>query len=479
MKKKKLKHTLVKNTLILIVSSMIIRILGLVNRVILTRLLGNEGISLYMIILPSIMLFLSLGSLSLNVTVTKLIAEKKDLSVISRSIKIAIISSIIVGIVLIIIAKPLAFSWLKQKDAYYPILLLVPLIVLTALNSVLRGYFNGIKKVNIRSISILVEQIVRITLSVILLLYFLDRGIVFAVCITIFAMGIGELGSLIYITIMIKKYRPAKLAKTSSSEVLNIAVPITASRLVGNITYFLEPIVFTFALTYLKFANDEIMFMYSATTAYTLPLITMFSFISTSIATAIIPNVAEANNNEVGNYIKKAIYYCILPAIPLSLILTSYGTEIMKLIYDTDIGGNKVEKYAILFILYYITPPLISIMQARGRSKKLLKITAFNDLLKIILIFLLPFITKDSLIIASLIPVIIIVCMLLYDLKKTYKFKFSSNQIVNLCLIAIIASLFTIIVKVGNLHYLLSSILILIVFLLASFSLRVFRWHNE
>lgn len=473
-----LKNTLVKNTFILILTSMLIRLLGLVNRVILTRMLGNDGISLYMIVLPSIMMFISLGSLSLNITITKITATKNDRSVIKKGIKIGIISSIIVGIILMLIARPLAYNWLKQKDAYFPILLTPPLIILSAINSVLRGYFNGIKKVNIRSLSILIEQIVRIGITVFLLKYFLDRGIVFAVTLAVLAMSFGEIASIIYIIIMLNKWKPHNNQACTSKEILDISLPITGSRLIGNITYFLEPIIFTFALTILQLNNTEIMYKYSEVTAYTLPLITMFSFVSTSVATAIIPHVASASKNEVGFYIKKACFYCLLPAIPISIILTLYGTPLMKLIYDTDIGGRNVERYAIFFLIFYIRAPLTSIMQARNKSKRLLQITAIGDIMRIALIFTLPFLTNDSLIIATLIPLFFIVIFLYYELKKDYPFQFTSHEIINFCLLTIIVVLFAIITKVGNLNYLLASALIILVFILGCNVLSVFRFRN-
>lgn len=473
------KNTLVKNTLILIISSLFIKIMGLANRIILTRLLGNEGISLYMLILPSAMLFLSLGSLSLNVTITKLIAVNNNKDVLKKGIRIALISSLIVSLIILIIIKPLSNDWLKQPSTFFPILLTIPLISLSAINSVLRGYYNGIKKVNITSISILVEQIIRIIFSVLLLIKFLDKGIVFAVSIAIVAMSIGEIASIIYVGFMLKKYKPQNNGACNDKDILQIAIPITFSRLLGNVTFFLEPIVFTMALTILNINNKEIMFKYSEVNAYSLPLITMFSFLSASIATAIIPHVATGNKTQVASYITSALFYCLLPAIPLTIILTNYATPFMKLIYGTEIGSNYVSKYAVFFILFYFQAPLTSIMQATSHNKMLLTISSIADILKLILVFTLPFITNDSLIIASLITSSLLTLSLLIYLKKKYQFTFSSNDITNITIISLVTITFSIILKIGSLNYLISSLLIIIVFTLTSLSLGIFRFHNK
>ena len=68
------RNSFFKNTFILIISNFIIKILGLLNRVLLTRLLGHEGISLYILCLPTIILFISLCGFSLNTAVAKVVA---------------------------------------------------------------------------------------------------------------------------------------------------------------------------------------------------------------------------------------------------------------------------------------------------------------------------------------------------------------------------------------------------------------------
>ncbi|HPT89797.1 MAG TPA: oligosaccharide flippase family protein, partial [Bacilli bacterium] len=68
------RNLFIKNTFILIISSLIIKVLGLLNRILLTRLLGHEGISLYILSLPTIILFISLCGFSLNTAVSKIVA---------------------------------------------------------------------------------------------------------------------------------------------------------------------------------------------------------------------------------------------------------------------------------------------------------------------------------------------------------------------------------------------------------------------
>ena len=73
-----MKSRLIKNTFIVLITSLIIRLLSLFNRIILTRSLGEEGISLYSVILPTIMLFMSISCFSLNTAMIKVTATNKN-----------------------------------------------------------------------------------------------------------------------------------------------------------------------------------------------------------------------------------------------------------------------------------------------------------------------------------------------------------------------------------------------------------------
>ena len=70
------KEKFIKSTIILIIGGFITKILGMVIKVINTRLIGLEGISLYMLIFPTFSLFMSLSQFSLPTSVSKLVSVK-------------------------------------------------------------------------------------------------------------------------------------------------------------------------------------------------------------------------------------------------------------------------------------------------------------------------------------------------------------------------------------------------------------------
>ncbi len=69
------KQTFLRGTLILIATGMITRMLGFVNRVVIARFIGEEGVGLYMMVAPTFFLATTLTQFGLPVAISKLVAE--------------------------------------------------------------------------------------------------------------------------------------------------------------------------------------------------------------------------------------------------------------------------------------------------------------------------------------------------------------------------------------------------------------------
>lgn len=440
---------IIGNTLILIISSLIIKALGLLNRIILTRSLGNTGISLYALTIPSIMLFISLSSLSLNTAMIKVTSKYKSKKVIYVGISIAIIASSITSIILLLSLNSISKTLLKQVDTYYPILASIPLLFFTSISSVIRGYFIGIEKMEITSFANIIEQLSRILFTIILFIIFKNQSIIFYVVIAIITMSIGELSSLLFTSIKLKKIKNNDLLnnKQIKKELLDIAVPSTTSSIISNITFFLEPIIFTFVLTKQKYLPNEILYKYSEVTAYAIPMITLFSFVSGSVSMAVMPKLSTSNDKVISSFLSTIITLTIIPSLLISLILHNYSEELCMLLFKTTIGSNLVKKYIYIFIVFYFISPFSTVLLSTGKSKQLFIFSTIVHIIKIISLFILPYFTNEALILSYLLSYFILFVILVISLFSKYHFKLQFSNIFSITIIFIIAKLSDILIS--------------------------------
>ena len=71
------KSKFIKSSIILIIGGLITKILGMIIKIVMTRLIGTEGIGIYMLISPTYMLLISICTFGFPVAISKLVAEEK------------------------------------------------------------------------------------------------------------------------------------------------------------------------------------------------------------------------------------------------------------------------------------------------------------------------------------------------------------------------------------------------------------------
>ena len=71
------KNKFIKSTIILIIGGFITKILGMLIKIVMTRLIGTEGIGIYMLISPTFMLLISLAQLGFPIAISKIVAEDR------------------------------------------------------------------------------------------------------------------------------------------------------------------------------------------------------------------------------------------------------------------------------------------------------------------------------------------------------------------------------------------------------------------
>lgn len=486
-------NKLLMNSFILVITSLIVKILSLINRIIMTRILGTDGISLYVLIVPTIMLFNTISCFSLNISITKLISENEatkeysQKSILKKGIILSFIFSTLTILSFCLFLHPISYTFLKNKDTFFPLLTSCIFFPISSLNNTLKGYYNGINKIHISSISSLIEEIIRIITIIIIFIFFDMSDKIVGVCYAVLAMIVGELFSLVFQIIKINKLLTSDKAKTiKCKEIINTSLPTLLSRLLGNTTYFLEPIVYTLILSYLNYTSDEITYQYGITNGYILPIISMCSFFSLSISTAILPNISKyyalKEFDKVKYYTNKSIIICLLPAILFSTILKFYCQDYMQLIYGETNGSSLVSIFAYFFIFTYISSPIISTIQAIGKSSIYLKISFYSSIIKIILIIifsLIPMINFNSLLL-SLLTTSIISTFIYYNLlKKEIQITFGLIQIAKIILLIVLAYTTALLINSLKLNYIFSSFIISLLFIIYVKLTNVLKIDNK
>lgn len=426
-----MKEKFIKSTIILVIGGLITKLFGMFIRIIITRSVGTEGIGLYMLILPTFNLFITIATLSLPISISKIVAEdsRNNKKLVLGIIPIILIFNIFIMLIIIFISPLIAEYLLHNKSLTLPIIATSFTLPFISISSIIKGYFFGKQKMFPHVISNITEQIIRIVIIIILTPFLLKRGIIYAVTGLVLFNIISEVSSILVLLLFLpRKVKINKddlrYNKRNIKDLLNIAIPNTTSRLISSIGLFLEPIIITFVYIKLGYSNTYITEDYGVISGYVLPMVTMPSFLSAAISSALLPVITKyykmKKNNFVKKKIKQAIFFSLLIGVPCTILLFFFPEFFLSNIFNTTQGVNYLKLAAPIYLISYVLGPIISALQAIDESKVILKSTFIGITIKTLVLFVLTFldIGMNSLLFSSLIYNIFLTIYQIVHLRK-------------------------------------------------------------
>ena len=397
-----MKEKFIKKALILVLGGFITKILSMVIRIITTRVIGVDGLGLYMLVLPTFNLFITIATLSLPTAISKLVAEgtRNNKKLILGFLPIAIIFNIFLIILIILLSPFIANNLLHNEILYYPIMSIGITLPFITTSSIIKGYFFGKEKMFPNVVSNMIEQITRIISIIFIIPYLLKINISYAVSGLVFINCLSE--GLGIVTLLLFMPSKTKISKNdikpdlnNIKDIFSISIPTTTSRLISSIGLFLEPIIITFVFLKLGYQTSYITKEYGIISGYVLPMVMMPNFLSGAISSALLPVISKSYANKKYKETKrKLILACklsLLIGIICTIILFIFPEECLKLLFNTTLGANYLQITSIIFLISYILNPLSSCMQAMDKSKQLMKINIIGVIIKTSLLFILTY----------------------------------------------------------------------------------------
>ncbi len=395
-----MKEKFIKSTIILLIGGFLTKFLGMIIKIIMSRLIGTEGLGLYMMILPTFSLFIGISQFGLPIALSKLIAEdtKNNKKLFFSCLPITIFVNIILIVFILLFAPILSTKLLHNPDTYYGILAIALVIPFTSISSICRSYFFGKEKMFPHVISNLVEDVVRLVLMLIGIPLFIDKGIAYAVCFIILSNVISELASILILFFFLPKNvkinkEDLRPSKKYIKESLSIGIPNTTGRLIGSIGYFLEPIILTSVLIMVGYKSSFITTEYGILSGYVMPLLLLPSFFTMAISQALLPVVsreyARKNKKSVARKIKQAILFSLFLGVPVTILFVLFPEFFLKFIYHTTEGATYMRVLAPICLFQYIQSPLSSALDAMGKSKDAMVASTLGMITRTVLLFLL------------------------------------------------------------------------------------------
>lgn len=376
--------------------------LGFIYRVFLSRVLSTAMLGVYTIALSVFGIFNTLLASGTPLAISRLVSigDKKIVSLdkdksaskfvvagcmLSASLALAIVLFIIAG-------KPLLDKLFTHELIYKVLLILIPAIISTGIYTSFRGYMYGREKYLQVSVVELIEQILRmgITMFIMVFLYTSASPEHAGIGFSIAAVISTTIGIFLYFKVGGRLSSP----KNHFKPVIASSVPITAVRLGGSIVIPVVSTIIPLKLVSIGFKIEQALSVLGIMVGMTLPLLTIPGTFIAALSTALIPRVAvlhkEKKFEELNNEINTSMNFSIVLTFLVMPVFAALGEPICELIFNSKAAGTYLSYACWIMLPMNITHLTSTILNALGLEFKCFWIYIISSVFLFASILFLP-----------------------------------------------------------------------------------------
>lgn len=393
---KNVKETFKQSVLVLLVSQVLVKVLGMVYRLYLTNRsgYGDEGNAISSAAFQVYSLILSITAIGVPGAISRLVAErdsKGDHQGAYKIFKISLLIFSIIGIIgtylLTIMARKISNSYLNIPEAELSIIALAPSIFLVSVISVFKGYFAGIERLKETAKAQSLDQITKTFCT----FMFIETSVIMAQSTNTKVMAActnlaTTIANIIELLCLYKSFLNIRRDITYQSrnsintreiralnvacEILAVAVPISLSALIGTIAKNIDSTTIVNGLKDI-IGYEQAKKEYGILSGKVETLISFPLSFSGAITMALLPTIAAAKDRikSKEGVINKSILFGTIITMPAIALFMVFGDEILALLFPNASSGGmilKVSSISIIFIAMEQT--LDNILYGIGKS---------------------------------------------------------------------------------------------------------------
>ncbi len=317
------------------------QLLGFVYRMLLSRLIGAEGMGLFQLIFPFYSLALALGTSGICVAVSRLAAEYMALrnysalrGLVRRALAAFFGIFAVISVGAGIFAAPIAERFLGDGRTRLAVYVLIPVILFTGIENIHKNYLYGTKEVNPPAFSDLMEQVVRMTAVVGLLRLFLPQPDDRMLALIAAGMLVCEVASSGFLRLVYRR-KSARLPQGGEGDrhmtrrILAIAAPVSVTNLANNIISSLIVILIPRMLVRSGLTQSQALGEFGVLFGMAMPLFNLPSALIVGLGLVMVPklseNLATGNMADLRHKVSRCILATSFVILPVLAVLVPLG----------------------------------------------------------------------------------------------------------------------------------------------------------
>lgn len=401
-----------KGALILLTSTMVVKIIGAIFKIPISNLLSDSGFGYFSLAYDLFSPFFALSSVGFPIAAARILAEANGkLGIKNLEKQFLRIGAVFTLAVILAAGFVIFFSGDSKGILCYAALL--PSILACFAISAYRGYFEFCRNMIPTAVSDIIQAIFKLVAGyglAYLILKITGKSYLGAAG-AILGISLGTIISWIYIKKIYLKNRSQTAEDDfefiNAKEIVLITLPIAAAALCSCMTNLIDSVTVKPILS-IKGTDIDINALYGIRSkAYTLFnfIVSFVSVIGVSAFPIIINALNERNDKKAKSAGLSAMKLSAVLSVPAAFGMFAMAKPIMGLLFSgklsESLGADVLRIYALSALFAGLAVPLISVIQANKLEKPAFKAVAIGAVLKLVLNILLMVFTSWEIIAAA------------------------------------------------------------------------------
>ncbi len=383
-----------KGTLILTVSSIVVKVIGSLNWIILSRVLGGEGIGLYQMGFPVYLLAITVSSAGIPVAISIITAEKlanKDYRgarrVFGISLRLLFISGLIFSSALFFGAGWLIDNhFIRDGRAYYSLIALAPAVFFVTFLASFRGYLQGWQIMTPTAASEIVEQLMRVITMLIFADLLLPYGLAYAAGGASMGAGVGAFCALLVLMWFYGRLKrklheeienqPESAEKESAFHIIKrllvLALPVSLSSLMLPIGANLDLLIVPQRLETAGYVIQRATEHFGYLTGMAVPLVNLAAIFTAAMTISLVPSISESRtlNDFAAVRAKTSLAFrvAMIITVPCSMGLFFLAEKVASLVYNAPLAAGAIKTMSAGILFLGMHQVSTGILQGLGRT---------------------------------------------------------------------------------------------------------------
>ncbi len=394
--KKYASHPVLLGTALLTATGLASRVIGFFYRIFLSHTIGAQGLGIYQLIFPVFALGIAFCAAGIQTAVSKYTAEAEGAG---RCPQVCLYAGLVLSVSLSVLcafiiysgSDTIAVTILDEPRCGMLLRIISLALPLAAIHSCINGYYYGLQKTFVPSVSQLLEQVCRVLCVYLIYRICQNQERTVTAAMAVWGIVFGELAGALFSLTVMRFSRCRRNFGVCLRQIFSFSLPLTANRVLINFINSTEAILIPVCLKFYGYSNEDALSIFGILTGMAMPMILFPSVLTNSVSVMLLPSISQAkaqkNQALIHRTIRRTIESCLVLGFASTLFFLLTYSLIGQYLFANTLAGIYVRTLSFICPFMFLTTTLNSILHGLGHPTATLMLNLSGCLIRIAFIW--------------------------------------------------------------------------------------------